>query len=392
MPINDDKMLRALLDAEEIAGITLDTNIFDEKNLQLNSFPLRALSNLKNKPIQFILSSTVTREVAAHLENNAEESLREAKRAIGQALFSFETKNPTRDEILETISGGRTPKTAAESRLEEFLERTGCTVLNDASLVGVGTLFDDYFLKRAPFGTSKKKSEFPDALALNALAAYATSLGKHIIVVSKDGDWKSFCKDCEHLHLVSELEKALDFMTIAPMGLRDAIKAWLGSRGIGRHKLVPKIADLIEKITFYADGHPVHGELEAYAWAGKLVDVDWPEKEYVDVIDVERNSEEGVFSAIVSLPLNLVVEVPVELNFSIWDGIDREAVGISGREIEVKEDLEVRATLNLKVLDVGAPIYFVECENVEIDISDHHIDLGEVPLFEDEDREYEDEE
>ena len=118
-----------------ITAVTVDTSIFDQKRLQLNSATMQSFSALKGKPFSFVLSSTVAKEVLSHLEKAANEALTTAKKGIGQALFSFETDAPTRDQLLEQISGGRTAVQASKQRWEKYIDDSGCEVLIDTDLV-----------------------------------------------------------------------------------------------------------------------------------------------------------------------------------------------------------------------------------------------------------------
>lgn len=389
MPIVDEEDLRTLLDAEKIGAFTLDTSIFDEKKLQLSSNPLQAIAGLKGKLVSFILSGTVAQEVRGHIETAAFEVLQGARREIGKALFAFGTENPTRDELIDQITGGLSTSETAEKRFGDFVTNTGCEVLDDTAMVDVATLFEAYFGQRPPFGPGKKKSEFPDALALNSLEKTALARGISILVVSKDGDWTAFCKDSQVLYLVSEVEKALDLISKAPLGVRNAIKSWAG--GHGRKQMYSIIERLAERVTFSVNGHATHGELEAMAWTGKLTEVAWCDDQDIDVIEIEHVANDH-FRATISLPLWLTIEVPIELSFSIWDSFDRESVGISGRSIEVEEEIDVRATFTLDVYDAGTEDEAVDCDDGEIDVSYHEIDLGEVDVFDRDDYDHNDRE
>lgn len=391
MPIVDDEELRALLDAEKIGALTLDTSIFDEKKLQLTSNPLQAIAGLKGKPVSFVLSGTVAQEVRGHIEAAAREALQAARKEIGKALFAFGTENPTRDELIDQITGGLTISETAEKRFGDFVTVTGCEVLDDSALVDVATLFGAYFDQRPPFGPGKKKSEFPDALALNALEKTALTRGTSILVVSKDSDWTAFCRDSKELFLVPEIEKALDLISKAPLGVRNAIKNWAGENGDGRAQMFSTIERSAERVTFSVNGQATHGELEAMAWAGKLTHVEWCDEKDIDVIEIEHVANDH-FKATISLPLWLKITVPIELNFSIWDSIDRESVGISGRSIEVEEEIDVRATFTLDVYDAGTADEVVDCDDGDIDVSHHEIDLGEVDVFDHDDYDYDDRE
>ncbi|MBP1807453.1 PIN domain-containing protein [Rubellimicrobium aerolatum] len=384
MPIEDETGLRALLAQTRITAITVDTSIFDEKGLQLNSGALQALSSLKDRPFDFLMSGTIAKEVLAHLERGAKEALSAAKKAIGQALNAFETATPSRDDLLASVTGGRDTAAAARQRWQDFVDRTGCVILDDAALVDTATLFAGYFAGDPPFGSGKKKNEFPDALALHALEREAVRRDGGILVVSKDGDWRAFCERSKRLYVVREIEEALGLITNAPLGLRKAIYEWLAEGDDGSEEIRQNIADHIERTEFTANAYPSSGEVEIYIWGAELQSVEWPEEADIDIIDVQSDTE--VMRVVVSLPVSLTVKVHVELNFSVWDSVDKESLGMGGREIEVEEEFATRATITLGVYHQGtADEEFAFLEGA-LEGRFHEIEMGEVDIFEPWDR------
>ncbi|MEI8714778.1 PIN domain-containing protein [Mesorhizobium sp. ISC11] len=385
MPIVSEDDIRSQLAEGRITALSIDTNIFDEKGLRLSSPPLLAVSGLKDRHFSFILPGTVAKEVIDHLEREADAALRSAKKGIGEALYAFETTNPTRDELLASISGNRTPSEAADQRFTKYVHDTGCTILDDVKLVDTATIFDSYFSGTPPFGSGKKKDEFPDALALNALEATALEQDTRILVVSKDGDWHAFCESSERLFLLPDIERALAILNDAPLGLRKTFLAWLGAEDDGRAEVVSRLENIVEHLDVDVTAQATHGELEAYPSAGILREVGWPNDSDVDIIESETSADGNTITAFVSLPLLLAVRFPVELSFSIWDSVDRESVGMGGRIIEVDESLDVRATIVVNVVDLGSADEQIEFVSCEIDIQSFEIDLGEVDVFEPED-------
>src|SRR5207249_3278369 len=103
-------------------------------------------------------------------------------RHVKQAPFDAFHAGPTAKDI----------GTAMLSQLKHCWEslRTTTLPVND---VNVSAVFDDYFSVQPPFGTGKKKSEFPDAFAAHALRAWCKANGQIMHVVSGDGDWESVC-------------------------------------------------------------------------------------------------------------------------------------------------------------------------------------------------------
>ncbi|MCK0137833.1 PIN domain-containing protein [Aliiroseovarius sp. F47248L] len=381
MPILSDDQLAALLAESRITAISVDTSIFDQKRLQLNSASMQALAGLKDRPFDFLLSGTVAKEVLTHLEKAAAEALQSAKKSIGKALFAFETNQPEREALLAQISGGRTPLEASNQRWDKYIKDTGCEVLNDTDLVSIATIFDGYFSGEPPFGSGGKKAEFPDALALNALERVAVERNIGILVISKDGDWKEFCEKSSRLYLVPEIERALSLITNAPLGLRTTISTWLQEGEDSLVELQSDISAEVERLEFTANAHPTHGEVELYTWAGELKSLEWPGEDEIDFIELPETGDKEILRVVVSLPLSLVVKVPVELSFSIWDSVDKESLGMGGRMIEVDEELEVRTTVTLDVHCFGTEdeeVVFVESE---LDSLYHEIELGEVDVY-----------
>jgi len=116
-------------------------------------------------------------------------------------------------------------------------------------------------------------------------------------------------------------------------------------------------------------------------WAGELKRLEWPGEDEIDFIELPETGDKEILRVVVSLPINLMVKVPVELSFSIWDSVDKESLGMGGRMIEVDEELEVRTTVTLDVHCFGTEdeeVVFVESE---LDSLYHEIELGEVDVY-----------
>ncbi|WP_416881273.1 PIN domain-containing protein [Marivita sp.] len=386
MPIVTDDELKRLLANGKITAISVDTSIFDEKQLNLNSAVMQATARLKPLSFNYILSSIVAKEVENHLENAAQESLRNAKKAVGKALFAFDTEKPSKDEVLEQITGGKSARDIAKERWAKYLAESGCEVIDDHSLVKTSTLFDAYFAGEPPFGTGRKKDEFPDALALNALECAAVERGNGILVVSKDGDWQDYCEKSENLYIVREIERALALIRNAPPVLKMAVHTWLVEESNGAEDVFPNIALRVENLEFSASAYPTFGDAEVSVWAGELQSIDWPREDEIRVIDFEDiEEEEQAARLVLSMPLNLVVRVMVELDFSVWDGIDKESVSMGGRCIEVDEGITVRATITVDIYGIGTDDQEIIYLDSEIDDPNYEIELGEVDVFEPED-------
>lgn len=374
-----------LLRNQTISALTIDTNIFDEKGLQLSAAPLATVAILNNRPFEFLLSGTVAKEILGHLEKTAEDAFRTARKAIGEALYAFETLQPTRDQLLDQIAGGQTATGAAQARFARYVQNTGCEILLDEDLVTTKKLFDGYFGGEAPFGTGKKKDEFPDALALHALESVASVREKSFLVVSKDGDWRRFCEQSQRLFFVDELETALALLNDPPLVVRQSVLVWLAADTDGRTEIRNEVERVITNLDVDVSGYATSGEMEAMPYGTELRNLEWADDADVDIIETSDPDEQGVVTTVLSMPLQIDLRVHVELNFSVWDSVDRESVSMGGRTIDVDETHVVRATVTVRMHDLGGENQEIEFDSCEIDINSIDLDIGEVDVFDTED-------
>lgn len=385
MPIAPENELLDLLRNQTISALTIDTNIFDEKGLQLSAAPLATVAILNNRSFDFLLSGTVAKEILGHLEKRAEDALRTARKAIGEALYAFETVQPTRDQLLDQITGAQTASGAAQARFAQYAQNTGCEILPDEDLVTAKELFDGYFGGQAPFGTGKKKDEFPDALALHALESTASVREKSFLVVSKDSDWRKFCEQSQRLYFISELETALALLNDPPLVVRQSVLGWLAADSDGRAEIRNELEVVITNLDVDVNGYATSGEMEAIPYGTELRNVEWADDADVDIIETSDPDEHGIVTAVLSMPLQIDLRVHVELNFSVWDSVDREAVSMGGRTVEVDEMHDVRATVTVRMHDLGSEDQEIEFASCEIDLNNIDLELGDVDVFEPED-------
>ena len=384
MPLLKDNELRTLVASGAITALTVDTNIFDEKRLQLNSTTLQAIKGIAGHGIRFILSGTVAKEVEFHIERAAKNAMRSARKGIGEALGVFETKHPTRDELMKHVTNGLAPTDVARGRFAQYVKETSCQVLNDTERVEATELFERYFAGLPPFGDGRRKDEFPDALALLALEKFAEIEDSGMIVVSKDKDWRNFCRDSNRLFLVPEVEGAMALVANAPPALRRATFDWMAEDGESG-QLFLCLGKLVEEIAFDVSAYPTVGECETFVWDGELKSIQLPSKEGIDIIDFKCDEGGNCVGLIVSFQIGLNVSIPVEISFSVWDGVDGESMPMGSRMLEVNREECSQATVTFDVSNHGSEDEVWGIVDVEIGLKYIEIDLGEVDVFEPDD-------
>ena len=147
--------------------IILDTNVFDSANYNFQTGSLKYLE-------EYIAQGKMDLWI-----HNI--SVNEAKRHIKAKLFDF----------IQTIRGNKIFKNTLlleqkyrdvfasmeeESVVEDgvkafddYLTRTKARILNN-TCVNIDDILSDYFSQKPPFGSGKKKSEFPDAIMISSIS------------------------------------------------------------------------------------------------------------------------------------------------------------------------------------------------------------------------------
>ena len=382
MPRATETDIARLITEGQITAITLDTNIFVQKQLQLSSTKLQALARLSRSGFRLILAETVAREVAGKIENSVSKKFESARNGIDKALEAFGTRGHTLEQLLNQITGGRTSNQVAQDVFAEFVNYSNCEILNDAELVDVPSIFDDYFSGRPPFGSEKKKHEFPDAISLNALERTARERSIGILTVSNDGDWENYCKNSKHLYIVKEIEKALSLVTNAPPVLRNRIRSWLEREELGRLEFAAFMEDIVGDMGFEAEVYPSFGRCEVEVWSPQLKEINLPDEEEIDIIELTPRPDMNSSQIVVSIPITLTLRVPIDIGFYIWDSVDKESLSMGERTIDHEEMVNVITTINFNIRDQPLDEKKVEIDDVEVDNDWYQIYIGEVDPFE----------
>jgi hypothetical protein len=191
-------------------AITVDTNIFDQNHLKLDEGMLNQLAQFKDSLTQFILSEIIAGELKRHLTKqaqNANDSLTASLRKIGDSELLFE--QPYWD-LLEKADAALAPEEAAKARFDRFVKATDCEII-PADKADMTRLIKMYFDPSAPFEpSSKKKNEFPDAIALITLEDWAKRSEKKILAISKDEGWVQFAEKSDWIVVEKDLAAGLE--------------------------------------------------------------------------------------------------------------------------------------------------------------------------------------
>lgn len=191
-------------------AVFLDTSILDGQNYNFNSATFVSFANLaKTKNLQLILPDPTKREVQRHIRQRSLDAIRALEQAKRAAPFLAKwTHFP---KFKEGRVGEWEVQRIASKEWEEF-QKQFTVVHLDYKAVDLPMVMDWYDSAAAPFNQGKKRKEFPDALAIAALAAHAAQTKQYIAVVSADGDFKAACDRFTYLMYFPSLPILLELL------------------------------------------------------------------------------------------------------------------------------------------------------------------------------------
>jgi hypothetical protein len=190
--------------------VTVDTSIVDALGRNLDVQPLLSFGQFKRTGKQFVLSTVVAGEIKSHLAESAGETLTRL-RAILRDIHKTWHHQVDAPTVEKSAGLSQTSTEFASTFFDKYVEATGATVIGLENRVDHDEVLRRYFAEEPPFSSGKKKSEFPDALALLSLEDWANRHNAFMLAVAKDGDWKKFCDASKRLIYVEDLGEALNY-------------------------------------------------------------------------------------------------------------------------------------------------------------------------------------
>lgn len=358
-------------------AITLDTSIFDQQGLKLDRGLLKTLEQFNGKPIGLVLSEIVLRELHKHLSKKVGETRSQIERALHQSAEYL----PIDAEKLEDIRNKLIPRDSdqdvSREKIESFVAGTGAQIIKAEDYVDISDLIKRYFQSSPPFAESgKKKNEFPDAIALLSLEAFAKKENFKILAVSADGDWIEFGKQSEWIHVIGDLAAG-----IAEFQPQEA--AFKFCEKLGDAMLGGKATHISSSIDSFLS--TAVSEIDAYPSADSAFywDADYIELEFVDFELLQDEDGRSRISPVQFQDDEISIAVSVrirgtascEFSLSVYDSIDKDNVSMGTATKNV--DFEFESELLLSAIgDFEGDIDEVDVDSIELLSSPRHIEFG----------------
>ena len=348
--------------------VFIDTSAFESKNFQFGEHALEKLeAHLEKEHLHLLITSITINEILAHMEEKSKQARALIKKLQKDAMFLRNVPELPCFGIFEKITSEEV-FSLSKKKFEEFLDCESIEVV-DLSTVDVTHVFKTYFGSLPPFGGADKKSEFPDAFALEAVKNTAESRGHDLYIVSSDKDMKKYVENKENLHYLEKIDDLLDLVIRTEEQLSEPAKLAESVGSIISDDIVNRIRGIMEDAEFYSDD--IDG-FEDEIFEVKIGEVALKHKNIVDA-SREGATFEVEFSAEIEAHYSIT-----DYDRSPWDPEDKEYVFVLHNTI-VKKHIEwysCYVTVNLHDgLTSNAEVEDIEFDFTGFDLSDDNSEV-----------------
>ncbi|WP_210441860.1 PIN domain-containing protein [Vibrio crassostreae] len=364
----------------EYGAISIDTSIFDGNGLRIEMGLFKKLEQFKPTDIDVVLSDIVYQEVETHLKKKVSD----ARSSLEKSLKNTNVHLNVDESVVNDAKGlllANSVDDVTATRLQSFVENTGLLVIDSEDHLDVKLLISAYFQNEPPFAQSgNKKNEFPDAIALLTLEAWAEENDKKIIAVTTDNDWLNYAENSEWIDCTQDFAEALSIFQpqTAPYTFFTSLAKTLfeGSDS-------PFYSQIEDSATVYTEDL----DLDADACSGffveqnDMVEVSFNSMEFVSDLSspnlqlVEVDSEQVVVQA----RLSIEAGASCSFSLSVHDSIDKDYVFIDGCSATTTVDYETEVLITFSGDFTDSDDFTsVEITDIEFLSSPSSVNFGEL--------------
>lgn len=172
-------------------SIVLDTCFFVQKLFDFNNPEIENLEKFGHSgAINIYLVDITVREI----EKKIEDVVEDIHGRLGGSAFRVLGSFPLYKRFRTTYTKEKMVSYLWD-QLHNFILKSKTKIITSSN-ISPEKVFNRYFSEAAPFESSKgknRKSEFPDAFMLEAIAEFFLEKKERAYVVTKDSDWETFC-------------------------------------------------------------------------------------------------------------------------------------------------------------------------------------------------------
>jgi hypothetical protein len=202
--------------------VFIDTQAFRKTRFDWSGRSLSRLVELARQgQLRLLVTDVIEREVKSQLRemlDAANDSLSKHSGLLQQLGAS---------SAIDLVRDQGTALGTLDAAFDQFLQHT--RAINIPLISDLTGVLDDYFARRPPFST-KKKSEFPDAISIASVRHWCQQNRATAYIVSEDGDLRACCSESGPLFHAESINDIISRATVS-QDLHDALeKALNGSQ------------------------------------------------------------------------------------------------------------------------------------------------------------------
>lgn len=354
MPIISAADLKHQVISGNVKAITLDTSTVESFKFGFEVGVLAKMEQFSKTDADHLVLDIVLHEIRTHLTSQAELDYAHVKNALKTLGNSWGVDKAERDNALASIFHNQTAAQATSERLEAFLSDSAAVQISCGDYADIKKILPLYYAGRPPFGAKEaKKREFPDAVALLALEAWAEEKSTKVVAVSSDGDWKSYCANSPNIFLIEELSTALSAFQGDADDAAETFRSLLKAGDV-----VDLVDTIYDELTTEVDRIDIDFEASSnWYFEQELVS---SKATYIGNAAEELAKFEVIAFKDGSLSLKTTLSIKLEAEFSVdfqhYDSIDKEYMGFGSTNVSSEEDIQVDAVVTVNFSEGKAQI------------------------------------
>ncbi|WDF05946.1 PIN domain-containing protein [Shouchella hunanensis] len=321
--------------------VFLDTNVFVGKNF---GFKWETLDSLQTYSLKGFVQIYITDIVYHEVKNRINNNIIEAKSALKAFKKKAKILNniPAAHRLIKELDK-ETNEASGENMLElfdKYIKEAKIEIIS-TDKVSVEEVFKLYFERQAPFGSGKKKSEFPDAFSLVGLNNYILNKGLTMHVISSDRDYQNFCAEKSYYIMVESLDTLIK--EISEEEYEEALTALLDYTHDNHEDIIlEKVQDYLADETYFIEDDGDVSEIIINSL--EIIDKDTA----YTVLEVTETEIIAEVSLTIKIDLTGKISI-IDHDSSFWDSEEKEYLFKEYMASNISSEAEIKVSLSLEV-------------------------------------------
>lgn len=365
-------------------ALTIDTNVFYTYGYKFKNGILSQLAKFKDSDMKVIQSDIVHKECLSHIHDYYATQERAVNSAIQKIQKYSEQESQDIDRRLNRLISSIDPKSKTEEKLNSFYESVGAKVIKSEDYIQINKIIDMYFSFAPPFEENEKKRyEFPDAIALKTLEAWADENDTKVLAISNDKGWIRYAEKSRRIDVIEDLKDALSRLIPQQEALK--LVSIIKDKGLINEEEVEDffVDDLNgTDLSYLTMDYSSSFMFDIDDMSAELTNCSLDRDDNGKLKIVVLNVEDRKISAVVMADINATIRFGVD--FQTLDPVDKDVFSISYESFSVDTNYYAEALIDIHLPDEGDEL---TTDNVDIEVVDvtNHLDyiyLGELePSF-----------